>query len=261
MQMIDVLKRLAELDDANGGIKESTKMIQDPTVAVINESTVQECGPMGMPGMGAPSGQPASFSINATAASGNEVASMLTQIMTLAGVKAGGDAMGGEPEKGPLTGEPPMKSAGDDMKAAIQAIDQAEQETAAMGSDMDGPEMETDMDPTDGAMGGEEPAPVSDMAQDVQSMADELADKDKEDLGLESFDNTPEVQTRKTDPLNDFAQIINKVREFEYTPPNSGSNPMKAESVESQETSVKESTGIVDLTTQLFKEYQSFKAQ
>lgn len=258
MQMIDVLKRLAELDDANGGIKESTKMIQDPTVAVINESTVQECGPMGMPGMASPS-TPASFSVNATAASGDEVANMLTQILTLAGVKKDGPEM--EPMGGhehPLTGEPPEKSAGDDMKAAIQAIDQAEQETASLGGDMDGPEMETDMDPTDGAMGGEEPAPVSDMAQDVQDMADELADKDKEDLGLESFDNAPAVQTRKSDPLNDFAQIINKVREFEYTPPNSGSNPMKAEGVE---TPVKESTGIVDLTTQLFQEYQAFKAQ
>lgn len=260
MQMIDVLKKLAEID-AEGGLKESTKLVNDPSLAMISESTVQECGPMGMPGMATPHGTPASFSVNASAATGDEVANMLTQILTLAGVKKDGPEAGpvGHDEH-PLTGEPPMKGA-DDMKAAIQAIDQAEQETSAMGGDMDGPEMETDMDPTDNAMGGDEPAPVSDMAQDVQDMADELADKDKEDLGLESFDNQPQVQVRKTDPLNDFAQIINKVREFDYVPAQSGSNPMKAESVESQETSVKESTGIVDLTNNLFKEYQAFKAQ
>lgn len=260
MQMIDVLKKLAAID-AEGGLKESTKLVNDPSLAMISESTVQECGPMGMPGMAAPhSGTPASFSVNASAATGDEVANMLTQILTLAGVKDGPKPMGDEPGH-PLTGEPPMKSAGSDMKAAIQAIDQAEQETASIGGDMDGPEMETDMDPTDGAMGGEEPAPVSDMAQDVQDMADELADTDKEDLGLESFDNTPQVQTRKSDPLSDFAQIINKVREFEYTPPNSGSNPMKAEGTETTEAPIKEGAGLVDFTTQLYKEYQAFKAQ
>ena len=260
MHMIDVLKKLAEID-ANGGLKEATQMINDPTVAVINESTVQECGPMGMPGMATPgSNTPASFSVNASAATGDEVANMLTQILTLAGVKKDGPVDGpmGHDEPGhPLTGEPPMKGA-DDMKAAIQAIDQAEQETSAMGGDMDGPEMEDESEPD--AMGGE-PAPVSDMAQDVQDMADELAGKDKEDLGLESFDNEPQVQTRKTDPLNDFAQIINKVREFDYVPAQSASNPMKAESTETTEAPIKEATGLVDLTNQLFKEYESFKAQ
>lgn len=256
MQMIDVLKKLAEID-AEGGLKESTQLVNDPSLAMISESTVQECGPMGMPGMATPgSNTPASFSVNASAATGDEVANMLTQILTLAGVKKDDGPIGHDEPGHPLTGEPPMKGA-DDMKAAIQAIDQAEQETSAMGGDMDGPEMEDESEPDVGGMGGE-PAPVSDMAQDVQDMADELAGKDKEDLGLESFDNEPNVQTRKTDPLNDFAQIINKVREFDYVPAQSASNPMKAESVEAP---VQESTGLLDLTNQLFKEYQSFKAE
>lgn len=253
MQMIEVMKRLAELDNANGGLKESTKLVKDPTIALISEGQeLAECGPMGMPGMEGSMGSshPASFSINATASSGDEVANMLTQIMTLAGVKSHGDA-GDMGEKEPLNAEPPM-SAGDDMKAAISAIDQAEQETSMIG-DMS-PEMEDESEPDVGQGTGD----VASMADEVQGMADELASKDKEDLGLESFDNSPQVQTRKTDPLNDFASILNKVREFDYTPPNSGSNPMKAESVEAP---AKESTGLFDLTNNLFKEYQAYKAQ
>lgn len=254
MQMIEVMKRLAELDNANGGIKESTQLVKDPAIALISEGQqLDECGPMGMPGMegGMPSSHPASFSINATASSGDEVANMLTQIMTLAGVKPHGEPDGDEMGKEPLNAEPPM-SAGDDMKAAINAIDQAEQETAMIGDAS--PEMEDESELDVGSTGGD----VGAMADEVQDMADQLAGKDKEDLGLESFDNTPQVQVRKTDPLNDFASILNKVREFEYTAPNSGTNPMKAESVE---TPVKESTGLVDLTNSLFKEYQAYKAQ
>ena len=260
MQMIEVMKRLAELDNANGGIKESTKLVKDPAIAMISEGQqIDECGPMGMPGMegGMPSSHPASFSINATASSGDEVANMLTQIMTLAGVKSHGD-MGDMGEKEPLNAEPPM-SAGDDMKAAISAIDQAEQETSMIG-DMS-PEMEDESEP-DFEMGTAGPSgDVGAMADEVQDMADQLAGTDKEQLGLESlrqFDNSPQEQTRKTDPLNDFAAILNKVREFEYTPPNSGSNPMKAESVEAP---AQESTGLLDLTNNLFKEYQAYKAQ
>lgn len=251
--MIDVLKKLAEID-ANGGLKEATKMVNDPSVALITESTVQECGPMGMPG-GMPGNTPASFSVNASAASGDEVANMLTQILTLAGVKKDGPIDGpvGHEEPGkPLTGEPP--EGGNDIQKALQAIDQAEAETADMGGDSGAPEAGE-------LVGGEEPAPVSDMAADVQDMADELAGKDKEDLGLESFDNEPETKIRKTDPLNDFAQIINKVRQFDYTPPMSASNPMKAESTEQAEAPIKEATGLVDITNQLFKEYAAFKAQ
>lgn len=249
--MIDVLKRLAELDEANGGVKESVKMVNDPSVAVITESALEECGPMGMPGAPAPSGTPASFSINASAASGDEVANMLTQIMTLAGVKdVGPSDAGPEEPPHPLTGEPPAHG-GDDIKAALAAIDQA-----SAGA----PEEEDASEP-DAEITGEPSGDLGDMADQVRDMADELSGTSKEELGLESFDNTPQVQTRKTDPLNDFAQIINKVREFEYTAPNSGSNPMKAESVTTEEATVQESTGLVDLTSKLFQEYQAYKAQ
>jgi len=66
--MIDVLKRLQELDANNSN--------------VIKESTVEECGPMGM----MPSQPKTPATINITADSGEELGSMLSAIMKLAGV-------------------------------------------------------------------------------------------------------------------------------------------------------------------------------
>jgi hypothetical protein len=115
MQMIDVLKRLAELDAKNPNVEKT----------MVKESTVAECGMMPMPGMGimsSPSHPPvaANFSINATAATGDEVANMLTQIMTLAGVhKVGDEHMGAEPPAAVMTMEP---SAGDSMRSVIDKM-------------------------------------------------------------------------------------------------------------------------------------------
>lgn len=77
MQMIDVLKRLAELDASNPNVVNDKK--QD--VAESIEQSVEECGMMG--GMDRPS-TPAS--INMTAATGEELSGMLKDIMTLAGM-------------------------------------------------------------------------------------------------------------------------------------------------------------------------------
>ena len=266
--MIEVLKRLAELDEANGGVKESTKLVNDEKIAVITESVVGECGPMGMsmtPAMGM-TNTPASFSINASAGSGDEVANMLTQIMTLAGVKkdVGGDDQPMPHGHEPLTSEPPM-SGKDDIRSALDALDQVEDEETdlgGMGGDMTG--MDAGMEPEMGTAGPT--GDVSTMADQVRDMADELAGKDKEDLGLESlrqFDNSPQEKTRSTDPLNDFANIINKVREFDYVPAQSGSNPMKAENVETTEAPVQEGTAdqsLLSITTDLMKQYQAYKA-
>ena len=92
--MINVLKRLAELDAKNPNVvKESTE--------------VAECGPMGMiggMGMDKPS-TPAS--INMTAGSGEELSNMLATIMQLAGVKqVGADDLGVEHEPAVMTSEP-----------------------------------------------------------------------------------------------------------------------------------------------------------
>ena len=268
--MIDVIKRLAELDDANGGIKESTKMVQDANVAVITESAMGECGgPIGMsmtPSMGMANNTPASFSINASAASGDEVANMLTQIMTLAGVKKDGPIDGpmghNEPSR-PLTGEPPMGGK-DDIRSALNAIDQVEDEESSLGGMDDiGNDEIADTGDMGAEMGTAGPAggDISDMADQVQDMAQQLAGKDKQDLGLESlrqFDNSPQEKTRSTDPLNDFASVLNKIRSFEYTPPNSGSNPMTAESTVQENTTEQ---SLSSITTDLMKQYEVYKAQ
>ena len=107
MQMIDVLKRLAELDEKNSNI--------------VKETPVEECGPMG--DMQAPK-TPAT--LNITAASGEELGSMLNAIMQLAGVHPVDDEhMGVEHPPAVLTAEPSM-SAGptvsDNMRSVLDRM-------------------------------------------------------------------------------------------------------------------------------------------
>ena len=121
--MINVLKRLAELDAKNPNI--------------VKESQVDECGMMPeMLGGSAPS-VPASFSINATAGSSDEVSSMLQDIMALAGVKsAGGDGLGaeldgelgGDPLAGPATVDAGPVDAGSSMRSVIDKLNPADGE-------------------------------------------------------------------------------------------------------------------------------------
>jgi len=119
--MINVLQRLAELDGANPNVAQAKpKVSPDAAVEAIQKTlseelsveslrylsgvkqSLEECGmwpgqqmgmmpgePQTMEAMGTPPAPsiPASFSINATASTGDEVAGMLTQIMNLAGVK------------------------------------------------------------------------------------------------------------------------------------------------------------------------------
>lgn len=81
--MIDLMKRLAELDSKN------------PTI--VKENQVDECGMMPEMGMDRPS-TPAS--INVTAGSGEELGNVLKDIMSLAGVKQVGaeEPLSAEPE-------------------------------------------------------------------------------------------------------------------------------------------------------------------
>jgi len=102
--MIDVMKRLAELDSKNSNIDnplaagtkirmpvQEDNLPQLPDLTDLTElkalsgvNTVAECGMSPMMGDSRP--PVATFSINATAADGDEVAGMLTQIMNLAGI-------------------------------------------------------------------------------------------------------------------------------------------------------------------------------
>lgn len=124
--MIDVLKRLAELDAGNPNVENKMGSVEslmtvsnvDGEVAKINESidSVEECGGMGMGPSTAPR-TPAS--INMTASSGDELAGMLRSIMTLAGVDKGHEVPHKEIELMPAGAAEPDN----DMMSTIKMID------------------------------------------------------------------------------------------------------------------------------------------
>lgn len=259
MQMIDVLKKLAELDEATSP-KPMVQMANDPTVAVITESITGEAGlPVAAP-TAAPT-VPASFSINASAANGNEVSTMLRDILNLAGVKEVGPQDINQPEHPQaLTAEPGQ--GGDDIKQALDAIGNIEDEDmGGMDPAQMGGEPPMDMGDTGAEMGTAGPAggnDVATMADEVSDMADQLAGTSKEELGLESlrmFDNSPQEAIKDYNP-NDFANIINKVRQFDYT--STPANNNLPEAVEKAEAPVQEGESLLDMTNKLFQDYQSF---
>jgi len=89
MQMIDVMRRLAELDSTNPAVDTGVRIVQpNQNISVagkVNKSQVEECGmmPMSMP-MDKPH-TPATLNISAD--SGEELGDMLGAIMQLAGLK------------------------------------------------------------------------------------------------------------------------------------------------------------------------------
>jgi hypothetical protein len=259
MQMIDVLKKLAELDEATSP-KPMVQMANDPTVAVITESITGEAGmPVAAPTT-APT-VPASFSINASAANGNEVSTMLRDILNLAGVKEVGAHDINQPEHPQaLTAEPGQD--GDDIKQALDAIGNIEDEDmGGMDPSQMGGEPPMDMGDPNAEMGTAGPAGGTDvaaMADEVNDMADRLAGTSKEELGLESlrhFDNSPQEAVKDYNP-NDFANIINKVRQFDYT--STPANNNLPESREQQYVPAEEEGNLLDMTQRLYQEYQGF---
>ena len=150
--------------------RDNTVGITKPrAIRTLTENTnLAECG------MGSPSySQPASFSINASAGSGDEVANMLKSIMHLAGVK-------------PVTG---------DMLGAEMLPQVHDMEIISASPEMMGmPEVDhDDMDHAevieiDGAMG----------------------DHDEEEKVGEEYDNTPHPQVDTEDPLRKWANVVNK---------------------------------------------------
>lgn len=233
MHMIDVMKRLAELDASNPTVAQPTLKQQQSlaTVSNIEADKINECGPMGMD-MGRPS-TPASFSINASAESGDEVASMLTQIMNLAGVKPassigdldhdGDHDMGdhgielGSP--GPLEIEP--GNGRDGMADIIGMVDR-----------MNGPSDDND---DDGSQ-----SPVAKMADEVEGMTAELKDEGI-GAGFDSATTTPDEKIQQHKYGND--QVTPKPKEPAKV--NGGGNPY-TESVE-------------QVSLQLLKAYEAFK--
>ena len=187
--MIDVMKRLAELDSKN------------PTI--VKEGQVEECGIMPEMGMmgGMPERPPMPASINMTAGSGEELSDMLATIMQLAGVKQHGAEepmpMGDEPAIA-LTAEPEM-GAGDptsDMRSMIDKLN-------PMDGDDQGPEQVGD----DGVS-----AAHGDIDNDGDhDMDDHRAEKDEEETDEGQYDNSPS-DPRKPPPFsaNQFANKENQ---------------------------------------------------
>jgi len=121
--MIDVLKRLAELDASNPNIVKESMTPKD----------MEECGDDMMANEPSQSNGP--VSVNISANSGEELGDMLSAIMQLAGVhKVGDEHMGVEPPASVLTAEPNMHKDAhgvDDMRAVLDQMNGAsgEEET------------------------------------------------------------------------------------------------------------------------------------
>lgn len=176
--MIDVMKRLAELDSKN------------PTI--VKEGQVDECGIMPEMGMmgGMPERPPMPASINMTAGSGEELSDMLATIMQLAGVKQhGADPMGAEPMSAEpmvaLTAEPEMGGdATSDMRSMIDKLNPGDDVSVAHG------DIDNDGD---------------------HDMADHEAEKDEEETDESQYDNSP-ADPNKPPPFkaNQFAHQENQ---------------------------------------------------
>jgi hypothetical protein len=261
MQMIDVLKRLAELDSANPQV-ETIAIKNEQSLATVSNiegetitESISECGPMGMSSMGGmdrPS-TPATFSINASAESGDEVSSMLRDIMNLAGVKPAMDepAFGGAHQEIEL--EPvhslemePAQSAGDEMGDLIGMVDRM---NGAAGDDVSVAQGDVDGD-GDHDMADHEAektdSPVAKMADEVRDMAGELADEGQGiAAGFDKATTTPDEKVEPHKYGND--QVTPKPKEPAKV--NGGGNPYA------------ESQTFESLSAHLLTAYETFKKQ
>lgn len=240
MQMIDVLKRLAELDSQNPNIiKESTQ--------------VEECGIGMMPEMGLPMTPPTPAhpaSINMTAGSGEELGDLLTTIMSLAGVaKGGAEPMGAGPQGEPGGAEPigMLEPAGGDDMGPSSPVD-------SMRSVLD------KLNPLDGEEGGEELGPFQGKKDDdeggddgmtvAQGDVDNDGDHDSDDHDAEDdkeevdeYDNTPADPNKK-----------NAFKPNQYA--NQENQPGQGDRMDG--TSPKAYADVNEAVTDLFAQYKKF---
>jgi len=277
--MINVLKRLAELDEQNprverprvmetpvigDGIKQLDISMPEPGIGdlrklsgVLKES-IQECG---IPGMGAPMpSTPASLSM--TAGNANEIVTMMRGLADIASgaSHSGMSAMGAEMPHGDAM-------MGGDMPAPMDLDHDGDMDGVAMPMGAE-PEMGGD-ELGGGPMGGDELADMVNKLKTGQPVkistnmpvkvktSNPVKGGGDEDEGMAEdmrvWDTSPKEQTRDYNP-NDFAQIFNKVKELDATKsPTRADNPLKRESVEQQPVD-----SLTELTNQLFADYQAF---
>jgi hypothetical protein len=179
MNMIDVMKRLAELDSANPNI--------------VKENAVAECGIM--PGMGMEMESPSMVpdrpstpaTINLTAGSGEELGTLLKDIMSLAGMgaqHAEEPAVVAEPQTlEPVSGQ---ETPADTMRGVIDRLN-------PMAGDDDG-------------MAGLDRDHDGDHDMDDHDM-----EKDKEETDEAEYDNSPADPNKKNEfDANEFAHQENQ---------------------------------------------------
>jgi hypothetical protein len=247
MKMLNVMQRLAELDSGNPNVVPATEariqpvtpdmMPQLPDLTEMSElrslsglKPVNECGIMPMGEMGHHT--PASFSINASAANGDEVAGMLSQIMNLAGVHQVGPqhmpVQHGSTQ--PLNAEPAGHDEPEIMRSMLDKMNDPPEDEGAIGAGLGamagGAMAGIPGAVAGGAMGGSledesagsgeqaEPGtaePMQSMADEIRSMADKLKGiEDKDELNLEDYDNTPNAATSTLH--NDYAYQPNNTQ-------------------------------------------------
>jgi hypothetical protein len=209
MQMIDVLKRLAQLDATTPAIDTGAAVVR-PEQGV----TIAECGPMGMmDGMGGMSQPHTPASINMTAATGDELSGMLKDIMSLAGINkgdAGGmDQLGvadepmaalvAEPEVGPDAGAGPGATDGEVMRSVLDKLnpedgEETDGEENPFGGDDGVSQAHGDID-NDGDHDAADHA-----AEKPQAGADD--EEDDKEKAEETYDG-PQYSTTPNDPNKD----------------------------------------------------------
>jgi hypothetical protein len=285
MEMLNILKKLSSLD----GSKTQSAPVEKPAVLTeskkleldlpepdmselralsgfkkqLNESALGECGMMGMSSpMPMQPQMPAS--INMSAGNAQEIVSMMRGIMDLAKsdtpsqgmgmpgidpmMKALGDVDGDgdhdmkdhdleKPDTGPLTAEPTNidDSGSDELADIVKKIRTG-----------DPVKISTDM-----------PVKVSSDEPIKGSTTDKLNARSDGNDENEEYDNTPKPSTRDYDP-NDFAHVINKVRDFDYVPPNSGSNPMPDPNDKKKEEAA---NPVAAFESKLMDDYRKFVAE
>lgn len=232
MQMIDVLKRLADLDSANPRVEKTMTQEQSlATITNIEGSQVNECGPMG----GMDHHTPAT--LNITADNGQELTGMLRDLMQLAGVKnepAHQEIEIGTPHSADLDG-------GDDLQRALSVVDRLNGPTGDEEGDEEGKDEGLGGALVGGAIGAATGGPLG--ALTGAAAGDSLTDPDPEEK--EGYDNEPKPEVEP----HDFGdkQVTPKPQGLKQR---LGDNPYKP---------VGESLDVI--ASQLLKAYEQFKNQ
>lgn len=279
--MINVLQRLAELDAdspkvdksmtqvqalamAGDGVRQLDVYMEEPDVDALkalsgvkklNESAIAECG---MAPLGAPMPPPSMpASINMSAGNAQEIVSMVRGIMNLA---KGDEPTNVLPPPAPehMVGHEPLTA---DPAPAVTGPTFGDDPSPS--SDMSGDDELADIirkiktgEPvkikTDMPVKVKSDEPIKAITDKLNKVSD--SEDEQED---EAYDNTPaDAEPKKAYNPNDFANIVNKVRDFDYTPPGSGSNPMPRKGDEEKEEKKEES-----FESKLFAEYKKFVSE